>query len=70
MMMRVSIASAALWLALASPVSGQSLGLTPAEIERRLPQQVMQFELNVSNDSDTPVAMRGSVMDSATRRRT
>jgi hypothetical protein len=63
-MTRAWIASAALWLAVVSPVSGQSLGLTPAEIRATFkPQQVMQFELNVSNDSDTPVAMRGSVMD-------
>jgi hypothetical protein len=52
------------WLALAGVASGQSLGLTPAEIRATFkPQQVLQFELAVSNDSDTPVAMRGSVMD-------
>ena len=63
-MTRVSIASVALWLALVSSASGQSLGLTPAEIRATFkPQQVLQFDLNVSNDSDTPVAMRGSVMD-------
>jgi hypothetical protein len=63
---RASIATAVLlWgLALARPCAAQSLGLTPAEIRATFkPQQVLQFDLNLSNDSDTPVAMRGSVMD-------
>jgi hypothetical protein len=49
---------------LASPLGAQSLGLTPAEIRATFkPQQVLQFELNVSNDGDTPIPMRGNVMD-------
>jgi hypothetical protein len=63
-MTRTSIVTAALWLTLVNPAAGQSLGLTPAEIRATFkPQQVLQFDLSVSNDSDTPVAMRGSVMD-------
>ena len=63
-MRRGAFASIALWLALVSPAAGQSLGLTPAEIRASFkPRQVLQFDLSVSNDSDTPVAMRGSVMD-------
>lgn len=42
----------------------QTLGLTPAEIRATFkPQQVVQFDLAVSNDADTPVPMRASVMD-------
>jgi hypothetical protein len=42
----------------------QSLGLTPAEIRAAFrPQQVLQFELHVSNEGDAPVTMRGSVTD-------
>ena len=63
-MTRVCVTSFALWIAMATAAAGQSLGLTPAEIRATFrPQQVLQFDLNVSNDSDTPVAMRGSVMD-------
>jgi hypothetical protein len=48
----------------ASPLAAQSLGLTPAEIRATFtPQQVLQFDLNVSNDGDTPIPMRASVMD-------
>ena len=47
-----------------SPLAAQSLGLTPAEIRATFkPQQVLQFELNVSNAGDTPIPMRASVMD-------
>jgi len=50
--------------AAARPTAAQSLGLTPAEIRASFkPQQVVQFELNVSNDSDRPIPMRASVMD-------
>lgn len=48
----------------AGPSAAQSIGLTPAEIRATFkPQQVLQFELSVSNDGDAPVPMRGSVMD-------
>ena len=48
----------------ASPLAAQSLGLTPAEIRATFkPQQVLQFELNVSNSGDTPIPMRANVMD-------
>jgi hypothetical protein len=61
---RTAIASVVLWLAFVCTATGQSLGLTPAEIRATFkPQQVLQFDLNISNDSDAPVAMRGSVMD-------
>jgi hypothetical protein len=63
-MTRASIAGVLLWFILVNPAAAQSLGLTPAEIRATFkPQQVLQFDLNISNDSDTPVAMRGSVMD-------
>jgi hypothetical protein len=63
-MRRLSFASIAIWIALVIRAPAQSLGLTPAEIRATFkPQQVLQFDLSVSNDSDTPVAMRGSVMD-------
>jgi hypothetical protein len=46
------------------PVAAQSLGLTPAEIRATFkPQQIVQFDLHVSNDGDLPVPMRASVMD-------
>lgn len=42
----------------------QSLGLSPAEIRATFtPQQVLQFDLNVSNEGDVPVPLRGSVSD-------
>jgi hypothetical protein len=45
-------------------VLAQSLGLSPAEIRASFtPQQVLQFDLNVSNEGDVPVPMRGSVSD-------
>jgi len=48
----------------AAPAASQTLGLTPAEVRAAFkPRQVVQFELNVSNDGDTPVPMRASVMD-------
>jgi len=60
---RITVIALAMTLA-ARVLAAQSLGLTPAEIRASFrPQQVLQFELNVSNDGDTPVAMRGSVMD-------
>jgi hypothetical protein len=50
--------------ALAPAVSAQSLGLTPAEIRASFkPGQIVQFDLSVSNDGDTPVAMRTVAMD-------
>lgn len=49
---------------LATAVSAQSLGLTPADVRATFkPGQIVQFDLSVSNDGDTPVAMRTSVMD-------
>jgi hypothetical protein len=63
-MTRAAIASVVLWLGFVCTATGQSLGLTPAEIRATFkPRQVLQFDLNISNDSDSPVAMRGSVMD-------
>ena len=63
-MKRLVFAGVVVWLALVKSAPAQSLGLTPAEIRATFkPQQVLQFELNVSNDSDTSVAMRGNVMD-------
>ena len=51
-------------LTAAMPAYSQTLGLTPAEIRATFkPQQVMQFDLNVSNESDSPVPMKASVMD-------
>ena len=48
----------------ASGAWAQTLGLAPAEIRATFkPQQVVQFDLNVSNDGDTPIPMRASVMD-------
>ncbi len=42
----------------------QSLGLSPAEIRATFtPQQVLQFDLSVSNEGEVPVPMRGSVSD-------
>jgi hypothetical protein len=42
----------------------QSMGLSPAEIRASFtPQQVLQFDLSVSNEGDMPVPMRGSVND-------
>jgi len=44
--------------------AAQSLGLTPAEIRATFePQQVLQFDLTVSNEGDSAVPMRGSVTD-------
>jgi hypothetical protein len=46
------------------PALAQSLGLSPAEIRATFtPQQVLQFDLSVSNEGDVPVPMRGSVSD-------
>ncbi len=51
-------------LSIARSASAQTLGLTPAEIQASFkPQQIVQFELNVSNDGDLPVPMRGNVTD-------
>jgi hypothetical protein len=48
----------------ADAARAQTLGLTPAEMRATFkPQQVVQFDLNVSNDGDTPIPMRASVMD-------
>jgi hypothetical protein len=48
----------------ASPVTAQSLGLTPAEIQRTFkPGQPFQFEIAVSNTGTTPTVMRTSVTD-------
>ena len=45
--------------------SGATYSLVPAEIRTTFkPQQVLQFDLQVSNDGDTPIPMRASVMDS------
>jgi hypothetical protein len=59
------IGGAVLWVGIvASPLAAQSLGLAPAEIRATFkPQQVQQFDLNVSNEGDTPIPMRASVMD-------
>ena len=59
------IGSALVWVGIvASPLAAQSLGLAPAEVRTTFkPQQVLQFDLNVSNDGDTPIPMRASVMD-------
>ena len=54
------------WLMLlaAAPVVAQSLGLAPAEIRAAFkPGQPVQFELTLSNDGNTPVVMRTTVMD-------
>jgi len=61
----LTISGAFLWVGIvAGPVAAQSLGLAPAEIRSTFkPQQVLQFDLNVSNDGDTPIPMRASVMD-------
>jgi len=61
----LTIGGAFLWVGIvAGPVAAQSLGLAPAEIRSTFkPQQVLQFDLNVSNDGDTPIPMRASVMD-------
>jgi hypothetical protein len=54
----------AVMLATARAAAAQSLALTPAEIRASFkPQQVLQFDLDVSNEGDTPVPMRGSVTD-------
>src|SRR5262245_22860789 len=53
-----------LLLCTAGRIDAQSLGLTPAEIRATFkPQQVLQFDVAVSNDGHTPVPMRGTVMD-------
>ena len=58
------LAAFALMALTARAAPAQSLGLTPAEIRAAFrPQQVLQFELHVSNEGDAPVAMRGSVTD-------
>jgi hypothetical protein len=54
----------ALVVAHAASVRAQSLGLAPADIRAAFkPGQIIQFDLSVSNDGDTPVSMRTSVMD-------
>jgi hypothetical protein len=51
-------------LAIARASAAQSLGLTPAEVRATFaPQQVLQFDLSVSNDSDTAAPMRASLAD-------
>jgi hypothetical protein len=51
-------------IALVPSLAAQSLGLTPAEVRASFkPRQVVQFDLHVSNDSDTAIPMRASVMD-------
>jgi hypothetical protein len=56
--------AASVGLTVPNGVRAQSLGLTPAEVRATFkPQQVVQFELAVSNDGDVPVPMRASVMD-------
>src|SRR5207253_2092365 len=62
----LSLPSACLMVCLAIGRTGaaQTLGLTPAEIRTSFkPQQIIQFDLNVSNDGDQAVPMRGSVTD-------
>ncbi len=55
---------AALLALVSRPAAAQSPGMAPAEIRATFkPQQVLQFDLNVSNDGDTPVPMRASAMD-------
>lgn len=53
-----------LFLLIGRAAAAQSLGLTPAEIRATfVPQQVLQFDLTVSNEGDAAVPMRGSVTD-------
>jgi hypothetical protein len=55
----------ALWLGIgALPGSAQSLALAPAEVRYRFtPGRPFQFELSVSNDSNSPVVMKVNVTD-------
>lgn len=47
-----------------APMAAQSFGLAPAEVRVNFkPGQLVQFDLSVSNGSDTAVAMRTTVTD-------
>jgi hypothetical protein len=61
---RIATILGALVVAHVPGLRAQSLGLVPADIRATFkPGQIIQFDLSVSNDGDTPVSMRTSVMD-------